>query len=153
MGTFKVKKEKEKLDVETHSGFPLYAATKEVFRACQPELTKFGLTYTQYLAMSVIWELKTVNLKAIGERLFLDSGTLTPLLRKLESKGLILRERLKDDERSMVITLTARGQSLQKKVHHIPELIESKIGLGPEEMQVLQGLLLKVLHNVKGCTI
>ena len=148
-----MKKEKEKLDVETHIGFPLYAAAKEVFRACQPELTKFGLTYTQYLAMSVIWELKTVNLKAIGERLFLDSGTLTPLLRKLELKGLILRERFKNDERSMVITLTAKGQSLQKKVHHIPGLIESTIGLKPEEIQTLQGLLLKVLHNVKGYSI
>ena len=145
-----MKKEKETLDVETHVGFPLYAAAKEVFRACQPELTKVELTYTQYLVLSVIWELKSVNLKAIGTKLFLDSGTLTPLLRKLELKGLILRERFKEDERSMVITLTAKGQSLQKKVRHIPELIESKIGLPPEEMQVLQGLLLKVLHNVKG---
>ena len=75
------------------------------------------------------------------------------MLRKLELKGLILRERFKEDERSMVITLTAKGQSLQKKVRHIPELIESKIGLPPEEMQVLQGLLLKVLHNVKGYKI
>ena len=92
-----MKKEKERLDVETHVGFPLYAAAKEVFRACQPELTKVGLTYTQYLVMSVIWELKSVNLKAIGTRLFLDSGTLTPLLRKLELKGFIVRERVKDD--------------------------------------------------------
>ncbi len=149
----KAKKEKEKLDLETHVGFPLYAAAKEVFRACQPELTEVGLTYTQYLVMSVIWELKTVNLKAIGTRLFLDSGTLTPLLRKLELKGFIVRERFKSDERSMVITLTAKGQSLQKKVRHIPELIESNIGLASEEMQVLQGLLYKVLHNVKGYKI
>lgn len=148
-----MKKEKERLDVETHVGFPLYAAAKEVFRTCQPELTKLGLTYTQYLVMSVIWELKTVNLKAIGTRLFLDSGTLTPLLRKLELKGLILRERFKEDERSMVITLTAKGQSLQKKVRHIPALIESKLGLEQEEMQVLQGLLFKVLHHVKGYKI
>ena len=148
-----MKKEKGKLDVETHVGFPLYAAAKEVFRACQPELTKVGLTYTQYLVMSVIWELKSVNLKAIGTRLFLDSGTLTPLLRKLELKGFIVRERVKEDERSMEITLTAKGQSLQKKVRHIPELIESNIGLSPEDLQVLQGLLYKVLHNVKGYKI
>lgn len=148
-----MKKKKERLDVETHVGFPLYAAAKEVFRACQPELTKVGLTYTQYLVMSVIWELKSVNLKAIGTRLFLDSGTLTPLLRKLELKGFIVRERVKEDERSMEITLTAKGQSLQKKVRHIPELIESNIGLSPEDLQVLQGLLYKVLHNVKGYKI
>lgn len=148
-----MKKEKEKLDVETHVGFPLYAAAKEVFRACQPELTKVELTYTQYLVMSVIWELKSVNLKAIGTRLFLDSGTLTPLLRKLELKGFIVRERVKEDERSMEITLTAKGQSLQKKVRHIPELIEANIGLSPDDLQVLQGLLYKVLHNVKGYKI
>ena len=134
-------------------GFPLYAAAKEVFRACQPELTKVGLTYTQYLVMSVIWELKSVNLKAIGTRLFLDSGTLTPLLRKLELKGFIVRERVKEDERSMEITLTAKGQSLQKKVRHIPELIEVNIGLSPDDLQVLQSLLYKVLHNVKGYKI
>ena len=148
-----MKKETERLDVETHVGFPLYAAAKEVFRACQPELTKVGLTYTQYLVMSVIWELKSVNLKAIGTRLFLDSGTLTPLLRKLELKGFIVRERVKEDERSMEITLTAKGQSLQKKVRHIPELIEANIGLSPDDLQVLQGLLYKVLHNVKGYKI
>ena len=148
-----MKKEKVRLDVETHVGFPLYAAAREVFRACQPELTKVGLTYTQYLVMSVIWELKSVNLKAIGTRLFLDSGTLTPLLRKLELKGFIVRERVKEDERSMEITLTAKGQSLQKKVRHIPELIEANIGLSPDDLQVLQGLLYKVLHNVKGYKI
>ena len=148
-----MKKEKERLDEETHVGYPLYAAAKEVFRACQPELTKVGLTYTQYLVMSVIWELKSVNLKAIGTRLFLDSGTLTPLLRKLELKGFIVRERVKEDERSMEITLTAKGQSLQKKVRHIPELIEANIGLSPDDLQVLQGLLYKVLHNVKGYKI
>ena len=145
-----MKKEKERLDVETHVGFPLYAAAKEVFRACQPELTKVGLTYTQYLVMSVIWEYKEANLKMIGERIYLDSGTLTPLLRKLEKKGLIIRERFKQDERSMMITLTTKGKSLEKKVRHIPKLIETKLGLSPEELQLLQNLLWKVLHNVKG---
>ncbi len=104
-----MREKKVSLEVESHVGFPLYAASKEVFRACQPELMNLGLTYTQYLVMSVIWELKTVNLKLIGEKLYLDSGTLTPLLRKLESKGLIIRERLKEDERSMVITLTGQA--------------------------------------------
>ena len=145
-----MREKKVSLEVENHVGFPLYAASKEVFRACQPELTNLGLTYTQYLVMSVIWELKTVNLKLIGEKLYLDSGTLTPLLRKLESKGLIIRERLKEDERSMVITLTAKGKSLQKKARHIPELIESKLGVSSEDLDVLQGLLYKVLHHVKG---
>ena len=82
---------KEKLKVEQEIGFPLYAAAKEALRACQPELSELGITYTQYLAMSVIWEYKEANLKMIGERIYLDSGTLTPLLRKLEKKGLIIR--------------------------------------------------------------
>lgn len=141
---------KEKLKVEQEIGFPLYAAAKEVLRACQPELSELGITYTQYLAMSVIWEYKEANLKMIGERIYLDSGTLTPLLRKLEKKGLIIRERFKQDERSMMITLTTKGKSLEKKVRHIPKLIETKLGLSQEELQLLQSLLWKVLHNVKG---
>ena len=100
--------------------------------------------------MSVIWEYKEANLKMIGERIYLDSGTLTPLLRKLEKKGLIIRERFKQDERSMMITLTTKGKSLEKKVRHIPKLIETKLGLSQEELQLLQNLLWKVLHNVKG---
>lgn len=141
---------KEKLKVEQEIGFPLYAAAKEALRACQPELSELGITYTQYLGMSVIWEYKEANLKMIGERIYLDSGTLTPLLRKLEKKGLIIRERFKQDERSMMITLTTKGKSLEKKVRHIPNLIETKLGLSQEELQLLQNLLWKVLHNVKG---
>ena len=141
---------KEKLKVEQEIGFPLYAAAKEAWRACQPELSELGITYTQSLAMSVIWEYKEANLKMIGERIYLDSGTLTPLLRKLEKKGLIIRERFKQDERSMMITLTTKGKSLEKKVRHIPNLIETKLGLSQEELQLLQNLLWKVLHNVKG---
>ena len=144
-----MKKEKETLSIEKEVAFPLYAAAKEVLRACQPELSELGLTYTQYLVMTVIWEWKKLNLKMIGEKLFLDSGTLTPLLRKLELKGLIIRERLKEDERSMVITLTAKGKSLQNRVHHIPQLIESKLGLSREEVGSLYSLLNKILNNVK----
>lgn len=85
----------------------------------------------------------------IGEKLFLDSGTLTPLLRKLELKGLIIRERLKEDERSVVISLTAKGKSLQNKARHIPQLIESKLGLSREEIDSLYSILNKILNNVE----
>lgn len=141
-------KEKQAVSLENHVSFSLYATAKEMVRACQPELSDLGLTYTQYLAMTVIWETKTVHLKTIGEAIFLDSGTLTPLLRKLEAKGLITRERLRSDERAMSIGLTAKGKALQKRAKHIPELLAGKLGLTTEELATLQQLMRKSLVNL-----
>ena len=89
--------------------FPLYACAKETVRLYKPHLDKLGLTYTQYIAMLVLWEEEKLTVKELGNRLYLDSGTLTPLLKKLEAKGLLKRERSKEDERNLFITLTEEG--------------------------------------------
>ena len=101
--------------------FPLYASAKEVVRQYKPFLDRVGLTYTQYITMMILWEAHdsdpsgSMNVKALGERLFLDSGTLTPLLKKLETKGYLKRERSTEDERCVYIVLTESGQQLREQ--------------------------------------
>ena len=141
-------KKENQMNLESQLAFPLYITAKEVIRSFQPVLSALDLTYTQYLVMMVIWEYKTANLKMIGDRISLDSGTLTPLLRKLEAKGFITRERFTGDGRSMVIQLTAKGQSLQKKVKHLPNVMDDAIGLSAEEEQILRALLAKMMSNI-----
>ncbi|MBQ6566391.1 MAG: MarR family transcriptional regulator, partial [Treponema sp.] len=93
--------------------FPLYACSKEIVRRYKPMLDELDLTYTQYITMMVMWEKETVNVKELGERLFLDSGTLTPLLKKLETKGYISRERSEEDERNLIVRITRKGMALR----------------------------------------
>ncbi|MBP5332218.1 MAG: MarR family transcriptional regulator, partial [Lachnospiraceae bacterium] len=95
--------------------FPLYACAKEVVRHYKPHLDKLDLTYTQYITMMVLWEYKSLNVKELGEKLYLDSGTLTPVLKKLESKGYITRERSEKDERNLVVTITKTGEDLKSQ--------------------------------------
>ena len=96
----------EVLKLKNQLCFPLYACSKEIVRMYKPFLDALDLTYTQYITMMVLWELKQVSVKELGERLYLDSGTLTPVLKKLEQKGYIKRERSKEDERMLVVTVT-----------------------------------------------
>ena len=93
--------------------FPLYACSREIIKSYKPFLDEIDLTYTQYIAMMVLWEHKTMNVKAMGEQLYLDSGTLTPVLKKLESKGYITRQRSTADERNLVVTITDAGEVLK----------------------------------------
>ena len=104
--------------------FPLYACSKEIIRKYKPFLDEIDLTYTQYITMMVLWEKKSVNVKTLGECLYLDSGTLTPVLKKLESKGYINRERSNEDERNLVVSITKEGEDLRDKAISIP----SKMG-------------------------
>ncbi|MBQ7103500.1 MAG: MarR family transcriptional regulator, partial [Anaerotignum sp.] len=90
--------------------FPLYACAKETIRLYKPFLDELGLTYTQYITMMVLWEKKCLTVKELGKELYLDSGTLTPLLKKLEAKGYLIRERSKEDERNLFISLTEEGE-------------------------------------------
>ena len=101
----------EKLDglkLENQLCFPLYACSKEIIRRYKPLLNELDLTYTQYITMMVLWDKKEINVKTLGEKIFLDSGTLTPVLKKLESKGYIERNRASDDERNLIITITKK---------------------------------------------
>ena len=128
--------------------FPLYSASKEVVRRYTPLLKPFNLTYTQYIAMMALWENKSLDVKTLGELLFLDSGTLTPLLKKLEEKGLVLRQKTNKDGRQLIVSLTQKGKDLKREIQIVPHQIGSCVNLSPEEGAELKRLLLKVLSNV-----
>jgi DNA-binding MarR family transcriptional regulator len=125
--------------------FPLYACSKEIIRKYKPFLDEIDLTYTQYITMMVMWEKKTVNVKTLGESLYLDSGTLTPVLKKLESKGYIERHRSKEDERNLLIRITKEGEELKKQAQTVPERMGKCIDLSDAEAKELYTLLYKVL--------
>lgn len=129
--------------------FPLYAASKEVVRRYTPMLKDLDLTYTQYIAMMVMWEEETITVKELGERLFLDSGTLTPLLKKMEAKGLIERERSDKDERKVVVTITQEGRDLRATAMNVPSEMGRCVGLDTEDAVQLHKLLEKVIENVR----
>jgi len=128
--------------------FPLYACAKEVVRKYKPYLDELDLTYTQYIAMMVLWEEKTINVKALGKKLYLDSGTLTPLLKKLEKKGYITRERSKEDERSLNISITEKGESLKEKAVRVPQQVGSCINIEPEKAMTLYNTLYEILDQM-----
>ena len=135
------------LKLENQLCFPLYACSKEIIRQYKPFLDKLDLTYTQYIVMLVLWEEKSVNLKELGSRLYLDSGTLTPLLKKLESKGLITRARAQQDERNLLIQLTPSGEALREEAVTVPLSIARCTPLTPEEAAALYGILYKILGS------
>ena len=125
--------------------FPLYACSKEIIRRYKPFLDKVDLTYTQYITMMALWENESMNVRELGNCLFLDSGTLTPLLKKLENKGYIKRSRSKEDERNLIVTLTDKGWDLREEMLSIPRSMASCVDLEPEEAEDLYRLLYKVL--------
>ena len=138
------------LKLENQLCFPLYACSKEVIRRYKPILDKLDLTYTQYITMMVLWEYNEINVKALGDILFLDSGTLTPLLKKLESKGYITRTRDNSDERNVIISITKLGNDLKEDALIVPGEIGKCINLSPEEVKELYRLLYKLLGNIGG---
>ncbi len=129
--------------------FPLYACSKEIVRHYTPYLDEINLTYTQYLVMMYLWENNKSNVKILGEALFLDSGTLTPILKKLEEKGYIIRSRDKIDERNLNIEITKSGMKLREKALKIPMEIGSCINLTEEEAKFLYQILYKIIKNVE----
>lgn len=138
----------ESLKIENQLCFPLYAASKEVIKKYKPILDKLDLTYTQYITMMVLWEYGEINVKTLGDMIFLDSGTLTPVLKKLESKGYILRKRNEKDERNLIISITSEGQELKNKAKVVPLEIGKCINLSKEEAITLYKLLYKVLKEI-----
>ncbi len=132
--------------LENQLCFPLYAAAKEVLSRYKPLLDEIGLTYTQYIVMMVLWEDKELSVSQLGDRLHLDSGTLTPPLKRLAEKNLIHRERSTQDERQVIITVTGAGEALKEKALEIPQKISRCVNLEPEEAYTLYRLLYKVLE-------
>lgn len=140
------KKDKyESLKLENQICFPLYACAKEVVRKYKPYLDQIGLTYTQYIAMMVLWEHKEMNVKELGQYLYLDSGTLTPLLKKLEEKEYITRSRSKEDERNLIVSITDKGEELKEKALFIPKEMSGCVALSKEEAKTLYETLNKLL--------
>ncbi len=133
------------LKLENQLCFPLYAAARKVVKSYRPHLDELDLTYTQYITMMVMWEQKEITVKALGEALFLDSGTMTPVLKSLESKGYVSRKRSTTDERSVSVFLTDSGEKLKERAVEIPAKVAGCGGLNREEMLQLYGLLYKVL--------
>lgn len=128
--------------------FPLYACSREVIKKYKPLLDEVGLTYTQYIAMMVLWEKKSVNVKSLGKDLYLDSGTLTPLLKKMETQGLVTRKRAVEDERNVIVTITEEGEKLKEKVSQIPIKMGDCISLPPEDIKLLHKLLYEVIEKI-----
>ena len=139
----------DSLKLENQLCFPLYACAKEIVKRYTPFLDEIGLTYTQYITMMVMWERKQLLVKELGQYLYLDSGTLTPLLKKLEEKGFVSRARMKGDERNLVVTLTEAGEALRARAVSVPPKISACARLEPAEAGMLYQLLHKLLGNLE----
>lgn len=133
------------LKLDNQICFPLYAVSKEIIRRYKPFLDEIDLTYTQYITMMVMWEEQSICVKDLGARLFLDSGTLTPLLKNLEKKGYITRTRSKDDERVLNVLVTAEGMSLRDRAVDIPAKIGNCVDLEKDEVLGLYKILNKLM--------
>ena len=136
------------LKIENQLCFPLYACSREVIKQYKPYLDKMDLTYTQYVVMLALWEEKEMTVKALGDRLYLDSGTLTPLLKKLEAKGYITRTRSRKDERNLLVGVTESGAALREEAMEMPRAIREHTELTREEAETLYRLLYKILAHV-----
>ena len=138
----------EALRLENQLCFPLYACARETVKRYKPFLDEIGLTYTQYITMMVLWEHGRITSKALGEKLYLDSGTLTPVLKKLEEKGLVTRARDPQDERNLIVTLTDAGEALKIPAAGIPPKMAACVRLSPEDAQALYRILYQLLDNM-----
>lgn len=138
-------KEFDSLKLDNQICFPLYAASREIIRQYRPFLEELDLTYTQYITMMVFWEVGQINVKELGRRLYLDSGTLTPLLKSLEAKGFVHRSRSKTDERVLNVELTGKGAALRDRAREVPERIRQLVNLEDKEAAELYRLLYKII--------
>ena len=135
------------LKLKSQLCFPLYACSKEIIRRYKPFLDEVDLTYTQYITMMALWENKSMNVRELGLALFLDSGTLTPVLKKLENKGYLERKRSKEDERNLIVSVTKKGWKLREEALSIPQSMSSCVNLEPQEAGELYRLLYKILGS------
>lgn len=133
------------LKLENQLCFPLYAASRELIKQYRPSLEALNLTYTQYITMLVLWDAGKISVKELGRRLYLDSGTLTPVLKSLEAKGLVSRSRSTLDERVLIVDCTSQGLALRDKALDVPGQIAGAIRLDKEEAETLYSLLYKLL--------
>ena len=138
------------LKLENQLCFPLYAAAREGVKKYRPFLDELGITYTQYVTMIALWEHDKLSVKELGKRLHLDSGTLTPVLKSLEAKGYIDRQRSSEDERVLIAELTPAGKALRDKALDIPKEVASFVKLSSRETAQLRSLLCKLIAADEG---
>lgn len=136
------------LRLENQLCFPLYVCAKEIVRRYKPYLDPLELTYTQYIAMMVLWERGTVTVSQLGQALYLDSGTLTPLLKKLEQKGLVTRSRQEHDERSVAVSVTEKGMALRERALGVPEEMMGCLSISREDAEALYGILHRLMAGL-----
>lgn len=134
--------------LENQLCFPLYVCSKEIIRRYRPFLDELELTYTQYIVMLVLWEHGSLTAKELGQKLYLDSGTLTPVLKSLEKKGYLERKRSGSDERHLVVSLTDAGLRLRERAVNVPSSLASCVKLDSAEAQELYRLLYKLLGSL-----
>ena len=139
----------EKIKLDNQLCFSLYAASREVIKTYKPQLDKYGLTYTQYIAMLVVWEYEKITVKEMGQKLHLDSGTLTPVLKKLLSMELIDKYRDKDDDRVVIVEVTEKGRKMKEEIIEVPEKMYCKLGKNIEDVVELKRLLDNLLATFK----
>ncbi|MDD5872162.1 MAG: MarR family transcriptional regulator [Clostridia bacterium] len=135
------------LKLDNQLCFPLYACSKEIVRRYKPFLDELGITYTQYITLMVLWEEKNVNVKELGSRLFLDSGTLTPVLKRLEQKGLISRQRDSRDERNLIVSITNEGEALKERAVEVPYKMAGCVKLDRDDAGELYRILKLLLQK------
>jgi len=139
-----------KLKLENQLCFPLYASARLVTNLYTPYLKPLGITYTQYIVFLVLWENDNLTVGELGKKLYLDNGTLTPLLKKMEKAGYITRNRSKEDERVVVVSLTAKGKAFRQHCKDIPDCVGNCITLDKDKSVELYKLLYELMNVVKG---
>ncbi|MCR8847704.1 MarR family transcriptional regulator [Rossellomorea sp. SC111] len=140
---------KDPLLLENQICFKIYTAEREITKLYRSLLEEIGVTYPQYLALLVLWEDETISVKDLGRKLFLDSGTLTPMLKRMEANGLVERKRSKEDERSVVISLTDRGRDLKEKAECVPTRLLERLEMDGVELSKLDQTLTTILNKLQ----
>ncbi|MFD2627419.1 MarR family winged helix-turn-helix transcriptional regulator [Oceanobacillus kapialis] len=136
------------LKLDNQLCFPLYAATREMTKRYRPLLEELNVTYPQYLVLLVLWETDRISVKALGARLFLDSGTLTPMLKRMEEHGFLQRARSKEDERVVEVVLTEQGKQAEEQAAQIPLKFIEQTNLNEDEAIQLKRILSKMLEQL-----
>ena len=138
---------KDFLKLDSQVCFPIYALSREITNLYRPILEQLELTYPQYLVLLVLWEFEEQTVNQIGQKLQLDNGTLTPLLKRLEQKGLLTRTRSIADERVVIVALTNKGQSIKEKAECIPEQLVKALGLPIDDLIQLKNIVEKIVNR------
>lgn len=139
----------DRLKLSNQLCFPLYACARETIKLYTPHLDKLGLTYTQYITMLVLWEQGSLTAKELGCILYLDSGTLTPMLKKMEAKGLLTRRRSEADERNLIVTITEAGEAMKEQALEIPDIMTRYLNLEQDEIYAIYNMLYKMLERAE----